>query len=110
LSTNSKFATTEVFLKYKGKSVAEYSTFSEKIACARVNYKGRTNTHKGLSLTVAAKKIGIGTHHLRCLELGIRSNPNFETVHNMNTFYGFQPGELAELLHKENAEKKKVAQ
>jgi hypothetical protein len=95
--SNPKFASTEAFKKYKGKNPLDYTTFHERIACLRVNYK-TGNSKTGLSLTVAAERIGVSIHQLRMMELGERSNPRASTVCAMESFYKQEPGSLAKLL------------
>ncbi len=107
--TNRKYLNTDAFKDYKGKSISEFDTFAEKITCARVNYNNGKSKKKGLSLTEAAESIGISTMHLSYLEKGKRKVPNAILLHNIEQFYKFKPGELVELLQKENSKEKKIS-
>ena len=101
-----KYQTTDTFQKYYGKSIDEFSTFMEKIACARVNFINGKNKARGLSLTQAAKKIGISIVYLSNLEQGERTTRDVIIIRNMENLYGFDHGYLIELIIKELTMKK----
>ena len=102
-----RYETTEVFRRYEGKNVSNYSTFAEKITCARVNYKAGARKRIGLSIVAASQKIGISFVYLKQLEDGTRKKPDAIIVHNIERLYGFEPGVLAGLLSTENNIRKK---
>lgn len=93
---------------YFGKSIKDCKTFSEKLICKRINYNNGAKKAVGLSLTKAAKKIGISTSYLNQLEIGERKMPNALIVQKIETAYKFEPGEILRLLIEEKMEKQKI--
>jgi hypothetical protein len=102
-----KYQTTEIFQKYYSKSIEEFPTFMEKIACARVNFINGKNKAPGLSLTQAAKKIGISIVYLSNLEQGVRATRDVIIIRNIENFYRFSHGYLIELIINELSMKNK---
>jgi len=102
MASTSKYSKTKAYSKYLGKNVSDFHTFQEKITCARINYS-RNKKKKGLSLSMAAKGIGITSVYLWQLETGERTMPSAVVVHNIEKFYGFKPGELASLISEQKA-------
>jgi len=97
MASTARYSKTEAYSKYLGKNHSDFSTFQEKITCARVNYS-RKKKKKGLSLAEAAKGIGITSVYLWQLESGERTMPSAAILYNIEKFYGFAPGELASVI------------
>lgn len=90
-------------VKFKGKHPSEFNTFHEKIICARINYDAKKkDRRRSLSQSAAAKKIKITPAYLCKLEKGLISKPSADVVYRIEQIYGFQKGELAEFLAKNN--------